>query len=313
MKVNLYKIESRNKQIGLSAMAITYLVLITTLLLVGFWVYKNYSYSGDYLIAKDFSYPEQYPKACLDDNVKRAGNSLADHLLVKLDKNRTFTVTTPSNYRKDYTHPLLMVWAPSGFSENLSERFTGLTAQATEQGYIVVYARSIPLGKKALAQLATLVNEVTQTWCVDENRIFYTGHSDGGTVSNALAVMPDLPRRPTAIAPSAMGMQGQDMNEFPCPGPTPIMLMHNRNDSHFPNYGESVANWWAQCNRCSEIKIASAYPMCDTYQGCAAPTLFCQAEGGHGHWPGFEHQVLNFFNELKFMSSEEPEGSDLKP
>lgn len=289
------KVESVNKQLGLSALGVTYLLLITTLLVAAFWVYKNYSYSGDYLIAKDFSYPGQYSRACTDENFKTDQNSSADHVSVRLDKKRAFTVTTPSNYRDDYAHPLLMVWAPAGFSENFSERFTGLTAQATERGYIVVYARSIPLGRKALAQLATLVAEVTQTWCVDENRIFYTGHSDGGTVSNVLAVMPDLALQPAAIAPSAMGMQGSDMSEFSCPEPTSIMLMHNRDDNHFPNYGESVADWWARCNRCSEDKVSSAYPMCEEYQACAATTLFCQAEGGHAHWPGFEHQVLDFF------------------
>ena len=288
-----------SKQQGLSVMAMTYLVLITAMLLVSFWVYTHYSYSGDYLVAQPFAYPADYPKACLDRSSGENVSPLADHLLVKLDKVRAFHITTPSNYRSDYAHPLLMVWAPAGFSENFSERFTGLTGQATEQGYIVVYARSIPLGKKALIKLASLVEEVSRSWCVDENQIFYTGHSDGGTVSNALAVMPDMPLRPTAIAPSATGMQGADMAEFACPEPMPVMLMHNRNDSHFPNFGESVAAWWAQCNGCSDTKVPSKYPLCEEYQACGATTVFCQAEGGHAHWPGFEHRVLDFFGDTQ--------------
>lgn len=305
-----------NKQQGLSVLATTYLVLITTVLVLGFWLYNKYSYSGEHLVAKTFEYPSSYSPACSPETSPGSKKFAADHLRIQTDSKLAFSVTTPSNYRSDYAHPLLMVWAPSGFSEGLSERFTGLTGQATELGYVVVYVRSMPLSQKALGQLATVPSEVTREWCIDESRVFYTGHSDGGTVSNALTVMTDLALtskdnssndstsnditshniRPKAIAPSAMGMQGKDMAEFSCPQPTAIMLMHNRDDTHFLNFGESVIDWWAQCNQCSGDREPASYPLCEAYTACAAPTLFCQAEGGHAHWPGFEHRVLDFFN-----------------
>ena len=310
-----------NKQQGLSVLATTYLVLITAVLVLGFWLYNKYSYSGEHLVAKAFEYPSNYSPACSLEVSVASKKTAADHLRIQADSKLAFSVTTPNNYRGDYAHPLLVVWAPSGFSEGLSERFTGLTGQATELGYVVVYVRSMPLSQKALGQLATVPSEVSREWCIDESRVFYTGHSDGGTVSNALTVMTDLALaskesasndstlnnstlnnrtshniRPQAIAPSAMGMQGKDMAEFSCPQPTAIMLMHNRDDTHFPNFGESVIEWWAQCNQCSGGREAASYPLCEAYTGCAAPTLFCQAEGGHAHWPGFEHRVLDFFN-----------------
>lgn len=279
---------------GLSAVQITYIVLLAIIIPTVVYIYKVYTYSGENLLAQAFDYPGAYPSGaqCAD----RSG-SVADHQVERLGKNIRYNVTTPSNYRADYLHPLLVVWAPSGLSDNLSERFTGLTGPATARGYIVVHVASVPLGFKALGELATVPEQVIKKWCVAADRVYYTGHSDGGTVSNALAVLPARVTDPVAIAPSAMGMQGEDMAAYECPRPTNVMLMHNKHDRHFPDYGRQVAQWWARCNQCGAPTPSSAQPDCVEYEGCAAGvrTLFCQADGNHADWPGFSHDVLGFF------------------
>lgn len=255
------------------------------------WIYLEFSYRGDYLRASDYRYPAEYRSAC-------AGGlgSTADHESLSTGAGMHFSVTTPRNYRADFAHPLLVVWAPAGFGERFSERFTGLTGAATEHGFVVVYSRSVPLGEKALRALARIPDAVMTRWCIDPERIAYTGHSDGGTLSNALAVLPGLDRHPAVIAPSAMGMQRQDMAAFTCPSPTPIMLMHNRDDHHFPGYGIGVAEWWAACNGCSAARTTSEFPGCEAFSGCTATTLLCRAAGGHAYWPGFEHRVIEFID-----------------
>lgn len=279
---------------GLSAVQITYIVLLAIIIPTVVYIYNVYTYSGENLLAQAFDYPGAYPSGaqCAD----RPG-SVADHQVERLGKNIRYNVTTPSNYRADYPHPLLMVWAPSGLSDNLSERFTGLTGPATARGYIVVHVASVPLGFRALGELATVPEQVIKKWCVAADRVYYTGHSDGGTVSNALAVLPARLTDPVAIAPSAMGMQGEDMAAYECPRPTNVMLMHNKHDRHFPDYGSKVAQWWARCNQCGAPTPSPAHPDCVEYEGCAAGvrTLFCQAEGNHADWPGFSHDVLGFF------------------
>ena len=45
-----------------------------------------------------------------------------------------YVVVTPVNYRPRQAHPLLVVYAPAGFSAGLSERFAGLTHAATTAG-----------------------------------------------------------------------------------------------------------------------------------------------------------------------------------
>lgn len=283
---------------GLTAVRLTYIVLLAIFVPAVVYIYKVYTYSGENLLAQAFDYPNGYAVAaqCVD----RPG-LVADHELERVGKNIRYNVTTPSNYRADYPHPVLLVWAPSGLSDNLSERFTGLTGSATAQGYIVVYVASLPLGFKALGRLAAIPAQVIKKWCVAANQVYYTGHSDGGTVSNALAVLPERATHPAAIAPSAMGMQGDDMAVYDCPPPTSVMLMHNRDDGHFPDYGAAVAQWWASCNQCGDPAPSPAHPDCVEYAGCTAGvrTLFCQAEGNHAYWPGFRHNVLGFFDELR--------------
>lgn len=280
---------------GASAVKMTYLILALIVVPVVVYLYRTYTYSGAYLVAGAYNYPRAPAASCAT-----LPGGVADHEPMQSDAGIRFNVTTPSNYRVDVRHPLLVVWAPSGFNQSLSERFTGLTQSATTRGFIIVHVGSVPLGFKALTEMAAIPALVAARWCIDPHAVFYTGHSDGGTVSNALAVMPDVPTRPAAIAPSAMGMRKVDMEKYACPTPLPVMLMHNRGDHHFRDYGAGVAQWWAECNQCSARTRPSQFNGCVEYVGCApeARTLFCQADGNHAHWPGPEHDPIRFFREI---------------
>ncbi len=280
---------------GMSAVKMTYIVLLVVIVPTLVYLYRTYTYSGEYLVPAAYDYPQASAPSCTT-----LPGGVADHEPVESDAGIPFNVTTPSNYRVDIRHPLLVVWAPSGFNQSLSERFTGLTQLATARGFVVVHVGSVPLGLKALEAMAGVPELVARRWCINHQAVFYTGHSDGGTVSNALAVMPDLPTPPAAIAPSAMGMRKVDMDKYACPRPLPVMLMHNRGDHHFRDYGAGVAQWWAECNQCSTQTRPSQFNGCVEYMGCAegAPTLFCQAEGNHAHWPGSEHDPVKFFREV---------------
>lgn len=282
-------------QQGISLLSKIYIVLIVTIGTTFFYLYDSHTFGIEYTTPGAFIYPEHYVPTCANKK-----SAMADHIQHKDDNSMHFNVTTPTNYRSDYAHPLLMVWAPSGLSEGLSESFTGLTRQATEAGYVVVHTRSIPLGFKSLTSLSAIPAEVIESWCIDPALVFYTGHSDGGTVSNALSVMPESAFHPRALAPSAMGMQGDDMQAYKCPSPTSVMLMHNKGDGHFPEYGSQVIGWWADCNQCSDEIVQTDYPGCVEYTACAEgiTTLFCEAEGNHAHWPGPEHDPIRFFSSI---------------
>lgn len=208
-----------------------------------------------------------------------------------------YMVRTPLNYDGTFAHSLLMVYAPAGTSRWASERLTGLTTEATRAGFVVVYADHKQLNIQTVEQLGKIPELVAKEWCIDEKRIYATGHSDGGTASLALAVLDKTKKIPSAIAPSAAGWTGKDLEEFQCRDPIPVMVMHGRNDSLFPGWGAQTSSWWAKCNSCDVTKTQPVDGGCLVYQGCASggATLYCEGAGSHRDWPNLNRVMLDFF------------------
>ncbi|OQW63523.1 MAG: hypothetical protein BVN28_04230 [Nitrospira sp. ST-bin4] len=208
-----------------------------------------------------------------------------------------YHVRTPTNYDATIAHPLLMVYAAAGQSGLASERMTGLTSMATASGFVIVYADHRPLGIPAIEQLGTISGSVAKKWCINEKRVFVTGHSDGGTASLALAVLDKTKKVPAAIAPSAAGWTGKDLEAYQCPAPIPVMVMHGVNDSLFPGWGAQTSAWWAACNGCDVAKTKKVEGGCVAYQGCrsGAATLYCEGAGGHRDWPDLNRVMIEFF------------------
>ncbi|MBS0150631.1 MAG: hypothetical protein JSR31_06785 [Nitrospira sp.] len=208
-----------------------------------------------------------------------------------------YMVRTPLNYDGTFAHPLLMVYAPAGMSRWSSERLTGLTTEATRAGFVVVYADHKQLNIPTVEQLGAIPGLVAKEWCIDEKRIFATGHSDGGTASLALAVLEKTKRIPAAIAPSAAGWTGKDLEEFQCRDSIPAMIMHGKNDALFPGWGAQTSAWWAKCNGCDATKVKTVEGGCRVYQGCASggATVYCEGAGSHRDWPNLNRVMLEFF------------------
>ncbi len=217
-----------------------------------------------------------------------------------------YNIRTPSNYDAKFAHPLLMVYAPGGRSRLASERFSGLTHMATSAGFIVGYADSRQLSIPVIKELGTIPGLIAEKWCVDEKQIFLTGHSDGGTASTALAFMETTKHIPAAIAPSAAGINGKEIAEFPCPEPISVMVMQNTDDSYFPGLGSQTVNWWANCNQCEETPVNEAKSGCARYENCAngVTTIFCEKPGTHSDWPPLNQVILDFFRSSVEVQSE---------
>ncbi len=194
-----------------------------------------------------------------------------------------FHVRTPSNYQPTRAHPLLVVFSPAGANSHLTERWVGLTHAATGRGIIVAYISSVRLSPTAIPRLAEQVKRIQQHWCVDPQRVTFTGHSDGGSVAQLLALLPyEQPLRPKAIVASGAGLRQADFAEFQCPTGIHVTLYHGRRDSLFPGYGSSAAEGWAQCMGCSSVRVTPNG--CMTYNGCDGSLRYCEADAGHYRW-----------------------------
>ncbi len=220
-----------------------------------------------------------------------------------------YYVRTPLNYDNRIAHPLMMVFSPGDRSGLGTEWFTKLTTGATRDGFVVVYAdnrpRKLPalnrpLAKEWILELGTIPALVAMRWCIDLDRVFLTGHSNGGTISTALALLEESPLSPAAIAPSAAGFRGDDLKPFACPAPLPVLVMHSNNDKVFPGYGAETIHWWKQCNQCPE----SFRPLgenCISYLDCAqnVSTIYCEGEKRHTVWPQRNKRIISFFSDVR--------------
>ncbi len=121
-------------------------------------------------------------------------------------------------------------------------------------GFIVAYADHRAMTPETVEKLAEIPGLIEKKWCIDKKRIFLTGHSDGGTIAMGIAFINGTKHIPAAIAPSAMGIRGEDLKEYQCPNPLPVMVMHSSHDTLFPGYGKEAIQWWASCNGCDSDK-----------------------------------------------------------
>lgn len=230
------------------------------------------------------AYPEISPVAGCPTGSKAGPAGATDGM--RTAEGIVFNVRTPANYRSDVAHPLLLVFPPAGASAKKSEIFTHLTTEATRRGFVVVYTSHTKLSPEVVPRLAKVPAAVAGRWCIDLKRVYATGHSDGGTASHAIAVLPETRGMLAGIAPSAAGFTRKDLEAYACPAPLPVMIMHNDDDRLFPAWGKETTSWWAVCNRCDINQLPQRDKEgCLVYPGCAAPLSYCEKPGGHSDWP----------------------------
>jgi polyhydroxybutyrate depolymerase len=264
--------------------------------MLAFFIFLGPPIDPALLKVADFQYADAVKISCIS-GTKKGNAGKSDGIETK--SGASYNLRTPKNYRATYAHPLIVVYAPAGTSANKSERHVHLTQQATQAGYVIAYANKLRMSLKAIKKLATIPDDVQNKWCIDPTRIFFTGHSDGGTITNALTFLPNSSAKPTAIAPSAAGMNADSLTAYECPSPLPVMVFHNSQDSHFEGFGKQAAHWWANCNQCSSELTEVDQHGCRAYIGCSddAKTYYCEGRGSHSDWPNKNNVLINFFND----------------
>lgn len=188
-----------------------------------------------------------------------------------------------------------------------------------EANYIVAYMKSAgnawdlntdyPRFEAALEQIEAIA-------CVDTAHLFAFGHSSGAQFIVQMLGNPNVREtRFAAIAPVSSSDYGN-----PAWSPVPTLLIHGLNDTQRPgdNNGARDISQYAESNQCSGGTTPMPVPSCASlaggvavnagcvqYDGCAAPTLFCNHNDpnyldngnptNHG-WPCFANsQIFQFF------------------
>jgi polyhydroxybutyrate depolymerase len=138
-----------------------------------------------------------------------------------------------------------------------------------------------------VAFTADMIDAISSEYCVNPDRIYSTGISNGGFMSYRLAC--DLSDRIAAIGPVAAANVTLSCDPS---RPVPVIAM-NGTDDILVSYAGGLASIeaWAAGNGCSDttqIVYDEGEVTCVAYEDCAedATVELCTIEGGGHNWPG---------------------------
>jgi poly(3-hydroxybutyrate) depolymerase len=220
---------------------------------------------------------------------------------------RSYVLAVPSGYDRNRAYPLVLAFHGAGSSGAQAQQYFGVQ-QASAGQAILVYPDAITRsgtrqwgysGTGATEDLGfvdALLGQLRATLCIDDARIFATGHSSGGFFSNNLGCARGNVLR--AIAPVAGGGPFVSCDG----GQVAAWLMAASNDTVVPpSSGQSSRDTWLRANHCGTTTQAVGPGACVAYQGCDTgyPVHWClEATGGH-NWPSYGGTAIwSFFSSL---------------
>ena len=225
-------------------------------------------------------------------------------------KKRTFIMHIPSAYKGDKPVPLVIDYHPIGGSGSGEFGSSPYKAKTDPEGVITLYpdGTSKPGGMGNGWNVGpccsndddvkfsyAMIDKLKEIACIDPQRIYATGFSMGGGMSNHVACM--MSDVFAAVAPAAMDLN--KTNSAACKMSRPISVINFRGtndpvcryqggDSGF-NDGlnflgaEGTFKFWAQKNECQGSPSKNSNG-CDEYSNCKDGTkvVLCTKQGG-GH------------------------------
>lgn len=223
---------------------------------------------------------------------------------------REFAVSVPSVYDPDHPYRLVLAWHGLGGTAMQTVSGFGLASRSGDSAiFIAGQALQAQSGQQAgfaswntdgtdVEYARALIEWAKMNYCIDGDRVFSIGVSNGGMMSNIVGCqLGDLVRAMAAIA----GGGPRPYVREPCVGPVAAWITHGNQDNNVPfSYGEMSRDQWVQLNQCDTASMPAMPGSCLEYQGCADgyPVQFCEHDGGHTV-PSFTAEaVWAFFERL---------------
>lgn len=253
---------------------------------------------------------------------------------------RSYYIYTPKSYNPDRPMPLVLVFhGDDGTGRSISDvsRFNNL---AEQEGFIAVYPDAIDhrwslrgnSQKKVddVSFVAALINHLQEIRNIDSHRIYATGFSKGGILTQALACK--LPDKIAAFASVAGSLPVRLKPSCQPETPISMLMINGTNDQAVHYQGDDknqrgalvsipeTVNFWRSHNQCTSetqrpeqesshqsdrLKVKTS-----RYSGCNGDSevLLADVVGGGHFWPGgaSSDESLNKLNaKLGFNASQE--------
>ncbi|MEO6277965.1 hypothetical protein [Roseateles sp.] len=202
---------------------------------------------------------------------------------------RSYWLELPAEYDRNKAYPVVIglhwrggsasdVYTWNGFF-GLKPLYGNNAIFLAPQGLDAGWANS---GDRDIRFLRSMISQVQQGVCTDPQRVFATGFSFGGMMSNAVGCqMGDVVRAIAPLSGSLWSGCGTSSNRVAA------IFDHAMDDNVVPySAGEDARNTFLARNSCSATTVPIGNNGCVEYQGCSAdkPVVWCGHATG-GHWP----------------------------
>jgi polyhydroxybutyrate depolymerase len=229
-----------------------------------------------------------------------------DEQITSSGVSRHYILYMPSGYQPGVSLPLVLNF--HGFSSNSKEEenLTAMSAKADRENFFVAYPDGIDAkwsdgpgadGKQDQQFVRDLISTLKSQYSIDPKRIYATGISNGGGMTNRLGC--DMADVIAAIAPDS-GAYNFWQECHPA-RPVPVLAFHGLDDHIVPYEGGTpksmeppIEEWaaaWAERDGCNTTPAVTTptdgvtVRMWTGCQGDAEVILYTLAKHGHS-WPG---------------------------
>ena len=152
--------------------------------------------------------------------------------------NRVYTLYVPNGYVDGNDYPLVINMHGLTSNRNQQIGIARMNAVADREGFLIAYPDAIDGdwlgGEDNVGFISNMIDDVDQSFGVDQSRVYSTGLSQGGAMSYLLAAK--LPNRIAAVASVAGPLSMEDWQKLPN-RPLPIMHIHGTTDNIAPYDG----------------------------------------------------------------------------
>ena len=241
---------------------------------------------------------------------------------------RSFYISVPSTYDPDIPHRVVL-----GFSGTdwVGEQIQGYLS-LEEYGSNTIFVYPDPLwrdfegwgtyggwvlgpyadpahGNEDLDFVEVLLEELSGQYCIDEERVFATGHSWGGDMAQVVSCF--LGEHFAASVPVAANrpywFEDQNGGPITCSGNTAVWTLFGEADDHFTwqsypgEFGEECLNFWREEKNCSSDfrEFYLGEDTCLEYLSCDSAVRYCLYDEQYAHqipWDYFSKATMEWFD-----------------
>jgi polyhydroxybutyrate depolymerase len=226
---------------------------------------------------------------------------------------RQFDLQVPPDHDGETPIPLVLAFHGWTLSSQIQAQMSDMSAVANERGFVVAYPQGIGDGSWNVGSCCgdafegqvddvgfalALVENIGDEMCIDTNRVYSTGFSNGGMMSHLLGcVASDVF---AAIGPVAGVIMIPDAECNPS-RPVPVMHLHGTADSSVAYGGNGMVphisvpgstDGWVARNGCDPdptVVFQEDDVTCERWGGCGgdgAEVVLCSIAGMGHCWPG---------------------------